>query len=114
MSSGAARSTHLMLVVVFGCGVPVAGTHAKALSAGAESVVSGRQVACRNRQTTEALRCFGQYFLPISHQVLASRRTLTPESLSRVLNELSSWTLITVPGRHVRIHGLLRLREFDL
>jgi len=52
--------------------------------------------------------------LPISKQVLASRLNLTPESLSRVLHELSCANLITVQGRQVRIHGLQRLREFGL
>jgi len=52
--------------------------------------------------------------LPISKQVLASRLNLTAESLSRVLHELSCSKLITVQGRKVTIHGLQRLREFDL
>ncbi len=54
------------------------------------------------------------FLMPISHPVLASLRNRTPESLSRVLHELSSSNLITVQGRHVRIHGVQRLREFDL
>ncbi|SPE36480.1 Crp/Fnr family transcriptional regulator [Burkholderiales bacterium] len=52
--------------------------------------------------------------LPISKQVLASRLNLTPESLSRVLHELSLAKLISVQGRQVTIHELQRLREFDL
>jgi len=52
--------------------------------------------------------------LPISKQVLASRLNLTPESLSRILHELSSSKLISVRGRQVTIHGLQRLSEFDL
>ena len=52
--------------------------------------------------------------MPISHPVLASRRNLTPELLSRLLHELSSSNLITVQGQRLRIHGLQRLREFDL
>lgn len=51
--------------------------------------------------------------LPIFKQVLASRLNLTPESLSRELHELESANLITVKGRHIMIHGVQRLRDYD-
>jgi len=52
--------------------------------------------------------------LPISKQVLASRLNLTPETLSRVLHDLTQANLISVQGRQITIHGLKRLRDFDL
>lgn len=52
--------------------------------------------------------------LPTSKQVIASRLNLTPETLSRVFHELAQQGLIAVHGKHVTIHDLPRLREFDL
>jgi CRP-like cAMP-binding protein len=52
--------------------------------------------------------------LPISKQILASRLNLTPESLSRVLHDLSAANLITVRRSEITVHGWQRLREFDL
>lgn len=52
--------------------------------------------------------------LPTSKQVIASRLNLTPETLSRVFNELTSQQLITVHGKQITIHDVKRLREFDL
>lgn len=51
--------------------------------------------------------------LPVFKQVLASRLSLTPESLSRELHELESVNLITVKGRQITIHGIQRLRDYD-
>jgi len=47
--------------------------------------------------------------LPTTKLVIASRLNLTPETLSRILNELSQHQLIEVHGRQIRIisqHGL--------
>lgn len=52
--------------------------------------------------------------LPASKQVVASRLNLTPETLSRILQDLTRNGLIEVLGRTVRIPDLRRLREFDL
>lgn len=52
--------------------------------------------------------------LPTSKQVVASRLNLTPETLSRVFHELSQQGLIAVHGKHVTIHDIPRLREYDL
>lgn len=52
--------------------------------------------------------------VPVSKQVLASRLNLTPESLSRVLRDLSVSNLISVHGNQVTIIRLEDLREFDL
>lgn len=52
--------------------------------------------------------------LPTSKQVIASRLNLTPETLSRIFNELSGNGLINVQGKQITIHDLQKLREFDL
>jgi len=52
--------------------------------------------------------------LPTSKQVIASRLNLTPETLSRVLHDLSEAGLIEVHGRQIRVPNLRRLRQFDL
>lgn len=52
--------------------------------------------------------------LPTSKQVIASRLNLTPETLSRVFNDLSHQNLIAVHGKQITIHDVQRLREFDL
>ena len=51
--------------------------------------------------------------LPTSKQVLASRLSLTPETLSRIFHDLSNSGLISVQGRQITIHDLQRLREFE-
>ena len=52
--------------------------------------------------------------LPTSKQVIASRLNLTPETLSRILHDLGQAQLISMQGRKITVHGLRRLREFDL
>ncbi len=51
--------------------------------------------------------------LPTSKQVIASRLNLTPETLSRIFHELSSAGLITVQGKHITLHDVPRLRDYD-
>ena len=52
--------------------------------------------------------------LPASKQVIASRLSLTPETFSRVLHELSEMHLIEVQGRQIRVCDLTRLRQYGL
>ncbi|MCP5159387.1 MAG: Crp/Fnr family transcriptional regulator [Gammaproteobacteria bacterium] len=51
--------------------------------------------------------------LPASKHVIASRLNLTPETLSRVLHNLSECNLITVKGRYILVQDVARLRCFD-
>ena len=51
--------------------------------------------------------------LPTSKQVIASRLSLTPETLSRIFHELSDVGLISVRGKHIVIHDVARLAEHD-
>ncbi|NML25320.1 Crp/Fnr family transcriptional regulator [Zoogloea dura] len=51
--------------------------------------------------------------LPTSKQVIASRLSLTPETLSRIFHELSDAGLISVQGKHIVIHDAARLAEHD-
>ncbi|MBV2234676.1 MAG: Crp/Fnr family transcriptional regulator [Sterolibacterium sp.] len=52
--------------------------------------------------------------LTTSKQVIASRLSLTPETLSRVFHDLSNSGLITVQGKQITIHDMHRLRQFEL
>ena len=52
--------------------------------------------------------------LPTAKQVIASRLNLTPETLSRILHDLSANGLIGVSGKQITIKDANRLREFDL
>ena len=52
--------------------------------------------------------------LPTSKLIIASRLNLTPETLSRVFNDLSKAGLITVLGKQITIHDLRKMREFGL
>lgn len=51
--------------------------------------------------------------LPTSKQVLASRLSVTPETFSRILNNLTRAGLITVDGKSIHIISLARLREHE-
>ena len=51
--------------------------------------------------------------LPTSKQVIASRLSLTPETLSRIFHELYDAGLISVQGKHIIIHDAARLAEHD-
>ncbi len=51
--------------------------------------------------------------LPTSKQVIASRLNLTPETLSRIFNELAQAKLITVQGKQITVHDVRLLREFE-
>ncbi|MFN3883705.1 MAG: Crp/Fnr family transcriptional regulator [Rhodocyclaceae bacterium] len=52
--------------------------------------------------------------LPTSKQVIASRLNLTPETLSRILHDLSEARLIEMHGKQIKIGNLKRLREYEL
>jgi CRP-like cAMP-binding protein len=51
--------------------------------------------------------------LPTSKQVIASRLSLTPETLSRIFHELTSAQLITVQGKQILIHDTARLAQYE-
>lgn len=51
--------------------------------------------------------------LPISKQVLASRLSVTPETFSRILHNLSSNGLLTVNGKTIHVPDIARLRDFE-
>lgn len=53
------------------------------------------------------------FTLPTPKQVLASRLSLTPETLSRIFAELAQAGLIVVTGKNVVIPDLRRLRAYD-
>lgn len=54
----------------------------------------------------------GRIELPTSKQVIASRLNLTPETLSRVFNELIGARLISVQGRSITLHDPARLARY--
>lgn len=68
-------------------------------------------------QLAEGVPCVSQgeqaVELPTSKQVIASRLSLTPETLSRIFHELSDAGLISVQGKHIAIHDAARLAEHD-
>jgi len=51
--------------------------------------------------------------LPTTKSVIASRLNVTPETLSRVFHELKECGLIEIRGRHVTIHDVARLRDYE-
>jgi CRP-like cAMP-binding protein len=51
--------------------------------------------------------------LATSKQVIASRLNLTPETLSRVFHDLATAELISVHGKHVTVHNVNRLRDYE-
>lgn len=54
-----------------------------------------------------------EFELPASKHVIASRLNLTPETLSRVLHNLSESGQIAVKGRRIAVLDMVRLRQFD-
>lgn len=68
-------------------------------------------------QLAESVPCVAQgeraVELPTSKQVIASRLSLTPETLSRIFHELSDAGLISVQGKHIVIHDAAKLAEHD-
>lgn len=52
--------------------------------------------------------------LPTTKQVVASRLNLTPETLSRILHDLSEEGLIEMNGRRIRVPSPNLLREYDM
>ncbi|NSL56164.1 Crp/Fnr family transcriptional regulator [Uliginosibacterium aquaticum] len=51
--------------------------------------------------------------LPTSKQVLASRLSVTPETFSRILHNLSADGLVEVDGKTIRVANLARLRDHE-
>jgi len=51
--------------------------------------------------------------LPTSKQIIASRLSLTPETLSRILHDLTEAKLIDMQGKRITIRDLTRLRQYD-
>jgi len=51
--------------------------------------------------------------LPTSKQVIASRLNLTPETLSRIFHDLTVAKLISVHGKHITVHNVRKLREYE-
>lgn len=54
-----------------------------------------------------------EFELPASKHVIASRLNLTPETLSRILHNLSESGQIAVKGRRIAVLDMARLRQFD-
>lgn len=52
--------------------------------------------------------------LPTTKQIIASRLNLSPETLSRILHELTEAKLIAVNGRQIRIASRERLQSYRL
>jgi CRP-like cAMP-binding protein len=50
--------------------------------------------------------------LPAAKNIIASRLSITPETLSRILNALSSKGLISVEGLHIKVHDVDELRAY--
>lgn len=51
--------------------------------------------------------------LPAAKNIIASRLSIQPETLSRILTVLSSRQLISVDGLNIRIHDIEALRVFE-
>ena len=54
-----------------------------------------------------------EFELPASKNIIASRLNLTPETLSRILHNLSEAGLITVKGRQITLRNVQQLRQFE-
>jgi CRP/FNR family transcriptional regulator, dissimilatory nitrate respiration regulator len=52
--------------------------------------------------------------LPTSKQIIASRLSLTPATLSRIFHDLSEANLIAVQGKQITINSVKRLYEYEL
>ncbi len=50
--------------------------------------------------------------LPAAKNIIASRLSITPETLSRILHTLSSKGLISVEGLHIKVHDVGSLRAY--
>lgn len=50
--------------------------------------------------------------LPAAKNIIASRLSITPETLSRILHALSDKGLISVEGLHIRVHDVDNLRAY--
>lgn len=48
-----------------------------------------------------------------SQRLLASRLNLTPESVSRIQHALTEARLISVNGKHIKIHDLAKLNAYE-
>lgn len=53
-----------------------------------------------------------EIILPAAKNIIASRLSITPETLSRILHTLSSKGLIAVEGLHIKVHDVERLRSY--
>lgn len=53
-----------------------------------------------------------QITLPAAKNIVASRLSITPETLSRILHTLSSKGLISVEGLHITVHDVYGLRAY--
>lgn len=51
--------------------------------------------------------------LPAAKHVIASRLNLSPETLSRILHDLSQAELIAVQGKQITVNSLERLRNYE-
>ncbi|MEN8168985.1 MAG: Crp/Fnr family transcriptional regulator [Pseudomonadota bacterium] len=50
--------------------------------------------------------------LPAAKNIIASRLSITPETLSRILSTLSSKGLISVEGLHIKVHDVDGMRSY--
>lgn len=55
-----------------------------------------------------------QLVLPVSKQTLALRLSITPETLSRILKNLSKAGIVSVKGKNLTIHEPQQLRNYGL
>lgn len=60
----------------------------------------------------EGSREAAEITLPAAKNIIASRLSITPETLSRILNTLSGKGLISVDGLHIKVYDVERLRTY--
>lgn len=65
------------------------------------------------RNADEAAGNAAEIDLETSKQVLASRLNLTPETFSRILHALTEAKLISVNGKHIKIHDIAKLNAYE-